>query len=379
MSIYDSDIVFSKPFVITSDIVFAPDVPAINATIFAVVPKPTVSVQLSTVHNAQLAGTVPKPTVSVQLSRVLAVTVAAQIPKPLTTCFIQYDNNVWRGVQSIVDTSHNEAESLDTKGVETSWSDTTPLNKAMDTSWKETSALSNSVLMLTDQATPLDTLHRTKYSEAVGLDTSKPSAFSQTVKIDQYNATRWNEALSIDASVSSSNDQCAPLDTSRASKWSVSTPSNTSWITTCSVSKPLDKALRAVYDEAMRTPGAFWYRDLVVLPPGPPDIRSTDIVFGDVLFSITSDIVFGIKIPSNKIISKRFYYMLNTFYLRRVSDSAEIQINRIDATLSQTDYTWGFTFTVTGTNSYNKLVEYDPMELELMVNRMEVEDTANRH
>lgn len=374
-----NDIAFTKPFSLTTDIVFAPDVPAQNATLEVVLPKPTIAIQLSNVSSVVLTHTLQKPTIAIQLSRVLGVSASITLSKPIVSCFVHYDNNVWRGVESVVDSSFSESNRVIPSEIEASYSGTSQLRHSNESLWKNAQSLLQSINIDIEQAIKLYSNKQGKYSEAKSQKSSIDSSFVQMTKINKGNDVVWSEAERISGDINSSSDQCLNINTTTKSAWRESQSANVFWDGSCSTSTPLNKSFDVLYDEAKKMPGAFWSRNIVIPPDPITDIRTTNIAFGDVLFLITSNIAFGIKTPHNKIINKRLYYMLNSFYLRRVSDSAEIQISSMNATLSQSEYTWGFDFTVIGTNSYNKLVEYEPMELELMVNRMEVEDTANRY
>lgn len=391
------NLAFSKPFQITSAIEFKPDTPVSISlvTLSATLPNPSGSVQLSKVSGVQVSITLAKPSSEVQLSRVHVIDMAPEratkegdtratkdgvvrsvkgttegisLPKPLVTCYVQYDNNVWRGVEKASDAVFDETTGLDTPGIETHWKGTASLNIAEQVRWDETLQNEAATTITTEHTIPLDSLHQTRFDECDKVETNLFASFDQMIPKDSPKASSWDESKSIDGEIGSSSDQCLTVDTTKKTSWDISTPSNVYWFSSCDVSRPLGNTLSVPFDESMRVPGAFWWRPTITPQEPPPDIRTADIVFGDELFEFTPHIVFGIKIPKNKIISKRFYYMLHSFYLRRLSDNQEIQISKIDATLSQSDYTWGFDFTVIGTDSYNKLKEYAPMELELMVN-----------
>ena len=369
-----ANIEFRKPFQYTGDISFQYDLPISISlvTISATLRKPLVSIQLSRVHEVSIAVNIPKPLVSIQLSRVHAVTIEATLRKPLVTFYSIYDNNVWRGVQSILDSSFDETIPLQTQKIGSSWDTTTILDTKNSVQWKDSKPETATIGISLEQALDIDLLLQSTHNQSVPINNDVFSSFDVMLKCDENNKSKWNQGKINNNSVLSSTDQCIAVDTNYKQTWKDSKPINKYWDSSCDVSIPLNKDYSVPYDTAKRRPGAPWYRPIIT-PVEPPDIRTADIIFGDVLFEYTTQIIFGKKTILNKILSKRLYYMLHNFYLRRVADNAEIQISRIDATCSMSDYTWGFSFNVLGKDSYNKLIEYGPMELELQVNRLEME------
>ena len=385
MPIINPNINFSKPFSKSALIAFAYDTPTSISLVRlqATLPKPSVSVQLSRVSSVTVSAALSKPSVSVQLSRVSSVTVSAALSKPSVSCFIQYDNNVWRGVQNTASLVFDETAPLKEKSISTEWKGTSVLNKMNRVEWRDSDSIENKTSIFTNQALPLSSSVTSVFTGSEQLNNSKRDSFDGMIPVYSTKALLWDESNPVNAAIGSSSDQGIPINLSKSSKWDNSKPLSDYWITSCDVSVPLKRNFEIIFDETERMPGAFWTRPDDPETQEPPDIRSTDIVFGDRLFEYTTSIVFGIKTPSNKIISKKVYYMLHSFYLRRVSDNTPIQISRINGNISQSDYTWGFDFNVIGTDSFNKLVEYSPMELELMVNgwkwRMLVTDIRKSH
>ena len=324
-----ANITFKNPFQLTSNIEFKNDEP-------------------TSLNLVEVAATLKKPLVEIQVSRVHVSNIAATLKKPVSNIQGLYDNNVWRGVFSDVSAFFDETVNQNINPIKSTWDESGQQKASSHVVWSESVYQKQDTRLNTDKSIPINAIKETGFKDSKPVSIRMNSSFDETLKIRSLMVDKWSLGLPLGTSILTSTNKCFIRNRDVLDEWKDSRTRGKVWKATSNVSRPLPKSWEEPVDQAKLRPGFFWITP--PLPPIPPkDIRTNDITFGDYLFSLSSNIVFGVKPePINRIISKKVYYMLNDFYLKRVSDEKYINISRITATLDHDSYTCRFYFTVVG-------------------------------
>jgi hypothetical protein len=285
-----------------------------------------------------------------------------------STTRMSYDNNVWRGVASQSVSSYRDTNRLDLQD-----------KFVHSNSKKNPSDISN----FFSQANLLSLERSSLFSRSLNVISGEDDSWKEGNLIVADTDTRFQELLPCPVADEEVYEFANPLSVIIQDKYIELIPlpngADVVWGTTDRVSKDTGLSYgqgsstsigaRFSFEEG-RLLDAFPWEWRTVSPPLPIPSTSVNLLF-ECPWQIDNHLLNFSAIPCIRkkyIIERRFYYMLHTIHLTRLSDNQEIQLSRVTASTDEDSYTWRFDLTILGKDSYDALMAYSPMELELSIN-----------